>query len=228
MARFLRPGWLVVYGVILAAGIWYAAPRVLRRMDFFRVRRVEIVGLEALTPDQVLRSLAIPARANLFDDLGPIAARARRIPGVVEAEVGRRLPGTLRVVVEEVEPVALVEGRNGLVMMGARGRVLPFDPAASAPDLPIAASADSLVGELLGRVRVADPGLFGQVTTAARSGGDVVLSVGPRRYWFRPDASIQTIRAVTAVAQDLARRGRAFRELDGRFAGQVIVRWGTA
>jgi hypothetical protein len=34
----------------------------------------------------------------------------------------------------------------------------------------------------------------------------------------------EDIRAVMAVAQDLARQGRNYRELDGRFAGQVIVR----
>jgi hypothetical protein len=228
VARFLRPGWLVLGGALVVAGLWFGAPRVLRRMDFFRVRRVELVGLRALTAEQVLRAVAVPARANLFDDLGPIAARAGKIPGVAHADVGRRFPGTLRIVLTEVEPVALVPGRSGLVPMDAGGRPLPFDPAASAPDLPVAAAADSLVGQLLGRVREADPGLFGQVTTAARSGGDVVLMVGGRRYWFRPDASVETIRAVTAVAQDLARRGRAFRELDGRFAGQVIVRWETA
>jgi hypothetical protein len=33
---------------------------------------------------------------------------------------------------------------------------------------------------------------------------------------------------VTAVAQDLSRRERSYRELDGRFAGQVIVRWAGA
>jgi hypothetical protein len=30
------------------------------------------------------------------------------------------------------------------------------------------------------------------------------------------------------VAQDLTRKGRAFAELDGRFAGYVVVRWKAA
>ncbi|MFI5234611.1 MAG: cell division protein FtsQ/DivIB [Gemmatimonadales bacterium] len=227
MARFLKPGWLVLYAVLLGGGVWFGAPRLLRRVDFFRVRRVELVGLVSLAAPDVLRALAVPSRENLFDDLRPISARAARIPGVVHAEVSRRLPGTLHVELQEAVPVALVQGRNGLVLMDAEGRVLPFDPAVAAPDLPVATHADSLVGELLGRVREADPGLFDQVTVAARNGDDVALDLGGRRYWFRPDASVETIRAVTAVAQDLTRRGRAFKELDGRFAGQVIVRWGT-
>ena len=227
MARFLKPGWLALYAMVVGAGIWFGAPRLLRRLDFFRVRRVELIGLRSLTPADVLKAAAIPGKINLFDDLGPIEHRARQIPGVAEVTLSRRFPGTLRLEVQEVEPVALVPGRGDLVPIDASGKVLPFSPIAAAPDLPVASHADSLIGELLGRVRAADPGLFGQVTSADRSGGDVVLLVAGKRYWFRPDASVETIRAITAVAQDLARRGRAYHELDGRFAGQVIVRGGT-
>lgn len=228
MARFLRPGWLGLYGVIVLAGTWYGAPRLFRRMDFFRVRRVELVGLRSLSVPQVLKALAIPVHANVFDDLHPIEVRAAAIAGVARAEVARRLPGTIRVTFDEVEPVALVPGRGALVPMDEEGRILPFDPTVAAPDLPVTARADSLVGELLGRVRAADADLFEQVVTAERSGGDVALEAGGKRYWFRPDASVETIRAVVAVAADLARRGRPWKELDGRFAGQVVVRWGSA
>lgn len=228
MARFLKPGWLTLYGAILAVGIWFGAPRLFRRMDFFRVRRVELVGLRSLSAPQVLKALAIPPHANVFDDLRSIEGRAERIAGVADAEVARRLPGTIRVTLDEVEPVALVPGRGDLVPMDAAGHILPFDPAVAAPDLPVTARPDSLVGELLGRVREADAGLFEQIATAARSGTDVALDAGGKRYWFRPDASVETIKAVMAVAADLARRGRPFRELDGRFAGQVVVRWGSA
>lgn len=229
MARFLKPGWLAIYAIVLATAAWFGAPRLLRKLDFFRVRRVELVGLVSLAPADVLRALAVPVRYNVFDDLAPIARRAARIPGVVSAEVHRRLPGTLRVELVEAVPVALAPGRAGLVPMDAAGRILPFDPTVAAPDLPVTARPDSVVGAVLLRVREADPGLFEQVTSAARGAGDdVALDVGSRRYWLRRDASVETIRALTAVAQDLARRGRDYRELDGRFAGQVIVRGGSA
>jgi hypothetical protein len=90
--------------------------------------------------------------------------------------------------------------------------------------------ADSLVTRLLARVRDADVTFFASVTAGWRSGDDVVLGVDGQRYLFRPDAPAEVIRAVTAVAQDLARtrKGRRWAELDGRFAGQVVVRWGAA
>jgi hypothetical protein len=52
--------------------------------------------------------------------------------------------------------------------------------------------------------------------------------VGGRWYWFDPGLTAEDIRAVTAVEQALARQGRTFRELDGRFDGQVVVRQGRA
>lgn len=228
MGRFLKPGWLMLYAAVLGLGVWAFAPRYLRKLEFFRVRRVELIGVEYLGQDEVLRGLGLARKASVFDDLAPIERRAKAIPGVLEAEVSRRLPGTLRVEVREVPPVALVPGRDGLVAMDASGRLLPFDPSVAAPDLPLAARSDSLVGRLLGQVRAADPALFGQISSAHRDGASVILAVARRRLVFRPDASVETIRAVTAVAQDLARLKRDWRELDGRWAGQVIVRGGDA
>lgn len=228
MSRFLRPGWLLLYALILGAFVWNFSPRLLRKVDFFRVRRVEVIGLEYLGRDEVLRGLSLSRSASVFDDIAPIERRARAIPGVVEAEVSRRLPGTIRVEIREIPPVALVPGPDGLAAMDASGRLLPFDPSVSAPDLPLAGRADSLTARLLGEVRAADPALFAQVGSAERDGPWVVLRVARRRLVFRPDASMETIRAVTAVAQDLARLRRPWRELDGRWAGQVIVRGGDA
>ncbi|HEU4570957.1 MAG TPA: FtsQ-type POTRA domain-containing protein [Gemmatimonadales bacterium] len=228
MGRFLRPGWLALYAALALVGTWQLAPRVLRRLEFFRVRRVEVVGLHYLGVDDVIRALGLPRQASVFDPMEGVARRARAIPGVQTAEVSRRPPGTLRVTITEVPPVALVPGRDGMVAMDEGGRPLPFDPSVTAPDLPLTARPDSLVGRLLGRVRAADPELFAQVGTAARAGTDVVLEVRGRRLWFRPDAPLEAIRAVTAVAHDLARRGKGWQELDGRWAGQVIVRGGDA
>lgn len=228
MGRFLKPGWLALFAVVLGALAWAFAPRLLRKLDFFRVRRVELIGVEYLGRDEVLRGLGLARKASVFDDLAPIERRARAIPGVMDAEVSRRPPGTLRVEVTEVPPVALVPGRGGLVAMDAGGRLLPFDPSVAAPDLPLAARSDSLVGRLLGQVRAADPALFGQISSAERQGSSVVLAVARRRLLFRADASVETIRAVTAVAHDLARLKKDWRELDGRWAGQVIVRGGDA
>jgi hypothetical protein len=55
-------------------------------------------------------------------------------------------------------------------------------------------------------------------------GPDVVFEVGERWFRFGSRPTAEDIRAVTSVEQALARQGRPYQELDGRFAGQVIVR----
>lgn len=204
--------------------LWYGTPQLLRRLEFFRVRRVEIAGLQYLAPAKVIGALQLDPRASVFDDLLAAGTAVRTLPGVRSAVVRRRLPGTLEIIVEEAVPVALAPRGAALALLDSSGRVLPFDPAASAPDLPIAAHADPLVARVLASVREHDPVLFGRIGAAWRVRDDVVLDLDGRRLWFGPAVTAEDIRAVMAVAQDLARQGRNYGELDGRFAAQVIVR----
>ena len=222
--RRLKPGRKILGALVLGTALWFGLPRLLRDVDFFRVRRVEIAGLQYLDPAKVVSALKLSPRASVFDDPSPLARRVLAIRGVTSVDVGRRIPGTLEVALEETVPVALASRGNELAMLDARGRVLPFDPLRSAPDLPLAANGDAIVTRVLARVRDADPDLFARVGAAWRVGPDVVLEVGGRRFWFGAQVSAEDIRAVTAVEQALARTGQAYQELDGRFAGQVIVR----
>jgi cell division septal protein FtsQ len=222
--RRLKPGWKIVAGLALGVAFWLGLPQLLRGLDFFRVRRVEIAGLQYLDPAKVIDALRLSPQASVFDDAGPLARRITAMPGVTSARVGHRLPGTLQITLVEAAPVALASRGDGLVVLDGRGRVLPFDPLHSAPDLPYAANGDTFVADVLARVRDDDPGLFARVGAAWRVGPDVVLEVGGRRLWFGAQVSAEDIRAVMAVEQALARTGRPYQELDGRFAGQVIVR----
>jgi cell division protein FtsQ len=220
----LKPGWKILGGLGLGLALWFGLPRLLRGLDFFRVRRVEIAGLQYLDPTNVIGALKLSPKASVFDDPAPLARRVRGMRGVTAAAIGRRLPGTLRVELTEATPVALASRGEGLVLLDARGRVLPYDPLRSAPDLPYAAYGDTAVTGVLARVRDFDPDLFARIGAAWRVGPDVVLEVGGRRLWFGAQVSAEDIRAVMAVEHALARSGRSYQELDGRFAGQVIVR----
>jgi cell division septal protein FtsQ len=224
VGRGLRRGWKILGGLAVGLALWYGLPGILRGLDFFRVRRVEIAGLQYLDPAKVIDALKLTRKTSVFDDPAPLARRVLSMPGVTAAQVGRRIPGTLEVELVEATPVALASRGDGLALLDGRGRVLPFDPLRSAPDLPLAANGDAAVTGVLARVRDADPDLFARIGAAWRAGPDVVLEVGGRRLWFGAQVSAEDIRAVTAVEQALARSGRPYQELDGRFAGQVIVR----
>ena len=220
----MKPGWLLAAGLLVLVGLWFGVPAAGRRLGFFRVRRIELVGSRYLSVDAVVKAMHLKRNASIFDPVEPLERGVRQLPGVAEVSIARRLPGALRITVREVTPVALVSRAKGMVAIDSTGRVLPYDPSRSAPDLPVAAQADSAVARLLGRVQAFEPALFARIGAAWRDHGDVVLDVGGRRLWFTADASAEEMRAVIAVAEDLTQRGRSYTELDGRFAGQVVVR----
>jgi cell division septal protein FtsQ len=219
-------------GAVLGAlALWLAAPSVLRRLAFFRVRQVEVVGVKNLDPDAVLAALRLAPRASVFDDTRLLADRVRGLAGVADARVVRRLPAALKVIVREVEPVALVPGAGGLVAVDAGGRSLPFDPTravgAGSLDLPIAQVADSGIVQVLGRIQAFDPVLFQDIDAVRRFGGtrgDVLLELGSHRVLLARDAGPEVVQAVVLVARDLAAKARRYAELDARYAGQVVVR----
>lgn len=223
----VRSALIVLAGALATGLVAIAAPGILQRLDYFRVRRVEIAGLQYLAPAKVIAALGLESNATVFDDLAAAGQRLAGLPGVISAEVERRLPGTLEIEVVEAVPVALAPRSGGLALLDSSGNVLPFDPAVSAPDLPVAATADRRIARVLARVQEHDPQMFARVRTAWRVRDDVLLDVDGRRFWFGPAVTAEDIRAVMAVAQDLARQGRNYQELDGRFAGQVIVRTGA-
>ena len=209
---------------------WMTAPLGLRRLQFFRVRQVEIIGIRFLDADQVLAALRLSPTASVFDDIEPLTDRLRGLDGVADASVSRRPPGSLKVIVREIEPVALVmSGRGALTPVDADGRPLPFDLAGL--DLPVvrASAGDSSVVGLLARVQAVDPALFQAIDAARRTEttrGDVLLELGggAHRVLLNRDAGPEVIEAVVLVARDLAAKARPYRELDARFAGQVVVR----
>jgi cell division septal protein FtsQ len=205
--------------------LWMAAPLVLRRVSFFRVRQVELVGIRHLDADRVLATLRMSPRASVFDDTELLAERLRRMDGVADATVIRRPPASLKVIVREVEPVALVANQRGaLGVVDADGRALPF--TLGTLDLPVVQAADSGVVGVLARVQAFDPQLFQAVDAARRTDarGDVLLEVGAHRVLLSANAGPEVIQAVMLVARDLAAKSRPYAELDGRYAGQVIVR----
>ncbi|UCF41065.1 MAG: FtsQ-type POTRA domain-containing protein [Gemmatimonadota bacterium] len=224
MKRRLVLFGLLVLVVIATAGF---APRALRHVEFFRMRQVELIGLRYLAPDQVLATLNLGPVQHLFDPTDDIERRAEAIPGVVDVEVQRRLPGTLRFVFAEEVPVAFAPGAAGLVPLDGACRPLPYDPALTGFDLPLVQRVDTLVVRALALVRAADSSLFHEVDAARRgAGGAVVLELGGRSVLLPAVPTRSDIYAVGAVRDQLMRSGRPYQALDARFAGWVVVRRG--
>lgn len=224
-----RSRWLVIgtTAAVATAVLLAVLPGWLRQVDFFKVRRVEVLGARYLGGPEIVAVMNLPEGASLFDGTGPYQRAIFRIRGVREVDVSRRWPGTLVVRLRESVPVALTPTGDGLALMDERGWVLPFDPTRAPADLPIA-PANAGVARVLARVRDAGPELFAAIVSVTVADQGVVLDLGGRRLLVRPDLTADGVRALTAVMDDLSRHARRYRELDARFTDRVFVRGMTS
>ncbi|HEX6937777.1 MAG TPA: FtsQ-type POTRA domain-containing protein [Longimicrobiales bacterium] len=217
------------------------APVLLRRLDAFRVERVEVLGTRHLAPHTALAASGITRTSSVFDDPGPWREALLRHPLVAEATIERKLPSTLIVRIVEVEPVALVRTPE-LRPVDAGGRLLPIDPAGIALDLPIVdvpadAAADGAIDSEIAlalidvavRLGAAAPSLAARVSEVAPAPGGTVrlfLRDPPgAEVWLPTELEAKRLEQLRLTIADLERRQEmaAVRRIDLRFRDQVVV-----
>lgn len=228
-----RRWWLIPAGIALAAFFLllspFWAPLLLKRLAFFRVRHVEIVGARYVLPAELLERLKVDTLDSVWDARGPLVARLQAHPLVRDVEIGRRLPGTLVVRLQEHVPVALVATTSGFKAYDARGVALPIDPTTADVDAPILARPDTALLRLLGAARAEAPELYGRVSEirrerAAPGETDLVFILDSLPVRAPSGVTLSRLAEVELVEQDLARRRLRAIELDLRYRDQVIAR----
>ncbi len=226
--------------VVLASSFWGA--EALGRLAWFEVKRVEVAGNRYLAPHDVLRAASIHRGQSVWDGAEGWQDALRTHPGIEDARVTRRLPGTLRVRIQEKIPVAYVQARS-LLAATAAGEIFPIDPARAPLDLPIvrgpwpdtlaAGHTRRLLAEV-GRLGVLDPGLLADVSEIRSAEGDpavLILSHRLGEITLPGGASPDRLAELRAVLQDLDRRGALAPEgsgpasVDVRFEAQIVVRF---
>ena len=223
--RWLLPAALALVAfTVLLAPLW--GPLVLRHLSFFRVRRVEVVGVRFVDAREILERLRIDTLASVWDDADPLEARVAAHPMVQSVEIDRNLPGTLVVRLVEHAPVALVPTNAGFKAFDARGVALPIDLARVDVNAPIMAQADKAMLRLLGEARVDAPRIYARLSEIRRerSSGELLFVLDSTPVRARPDITLQRLNDVELVEQDLVRRKLRAVELDLRYRDQVIAR----
>jgi len=224
--RWALPATIAVIAFfVLLAPLW--APLFLRRMSFFRVRHVEVVGARYVQPRDILDRLKVDTLASVWDPPGPLEARVARHPLVREVQVGRRLPGTLVVRLVEHVPVALVPTANGFRAYDERGVPLPIDPTLADVDAPILARPDRAMLKFLGVARTEAPALYRRVSEVRREGeggGELLFVLDSLPVRALADITLHRLADLELVEHDLARRRLRATELDLRYRDQVIAR----
>lgn len=235
MNNFRRLLLLAVAAAVALTAL-LAASRVLPALPGFGVRRVEVHGAKLLEPVEVLRASGIRAGQSVWEDPAVWEASLERHAVIDEATIARRLPGTLRVEVEEKQPVAYVPD-GVLALVTAEGERLPIDPTRSPADLPIARGFEAgevppaLLAEVERLARI-DPGLFAEVSEVrARDAEASVLLLRHREADIVIPAGagadrLVELRAVLADLEDRIGTGDSVAgvRVDLRFADQIVVR----
>lgn len=218
---------LALFGILalLVVGSPFWGPLVMRRMAFFRVRRVEIIGARYVAPSDILARLHVDTLASVWDAMSVLASRVESHPEIQRAVVRRKLPGTLVVEVTERIPVALVPANSGFRVFDERGVALPIDPASVPVDAPVLMQRDTTLLRLLGAMRVNMPALYSRVSRMERVGPDEVrLDLGSHPVRAMHDVSLERLAEIEPVEADLARRQLRAAEIDLRYRDQVIAR----
>lgn len=228
-----RPGWwarnrgrllAVLLAAVLLPSPWWGRA-VARRLAFFRVRHVELVGVRYAAPGEIVRLLQVDTLASVWDDTDAWERRVAAHPQVRTVEISRKLPGTLVVRVDENMPVALVPGPRGFRVFDAGGRELPIDPSRVPVDLPIVPRRDTAALRLLAEVRQARPRMFARISEVRRTGkGELLLQLASLPVRVGDDLLMERLDEIAPVEEHLAKRGARIAEIDLRFRDQVIAR----
>jgi hypothetical protein len=229
----------VVVGAISA---WISAPRLLRQVDWFEIRRVEVTGTRLLPPSEVLAAAGVEQGQSLWTDrsvwLNPLLAH----DAVAGARISRRIPGTLRIQVQEERPAAYVEAGT-LRLAAADGSLLSVDPRRAPVDLPIVRadwsdSAGIAIGRRLvreaARIASLDPALIAEVSEISPlspGSGAIVLShelgelVVPEGVDATRLAELRAVLHDVATARSAGDPSAARVRVDLRYRDQVVLRF---
>ncbi|HEX8943121.1 MAG TPA: FtsQ-type POTRA domain-containing protein [Gemmatimonadaceae bacterium] len=216
---------LIAIAIVLVVGAPLWGPLLLRRLTFFHVHRVEILGARYVAPRDILSRLHVDTMASVWDPTGPLAVRVAGHPAIQHAEVRRKLPGTLVIEIVERVPIALVQAAGGFRVYDARGVALPIDPARVLVDLPVLMERDTTALRLLGAMHAARPDLYDRVSAVRRAGRDeLILQLKTEPVRVMQDVTLDRLADIEPVEADLGRKQLHVAEIDLRYRDQVIAR----
>lgn len=173
-------GLALLFGVVLAGGLGYAV-----QGPALRVETLASSGTRFTPPEAIDAQLAALRGSSVLSvDTRAVAARIEALPGVAEARIETRLPGSVTVAVVEDVPVVVWQTETSLLAIASDGGVvgafpnaeaLPGDVARlpviddrrrSVGDIGIGERLDALEAQAAVRLATVDPALLGSTAPA--------------------------------------------------------------
>ena len=131
-------GGLVVLGIVVGLAVYL--------LPVFRVNNIEITGNEHSSEEQVEEAAGVPQGSNLLRvNAHETALKVSDLPWVDKATVGRSLPNTLVIELEERVVAAFVDAEDGPHLIDTKGREFIIDqPPAEAVEITGEWTSDTL------------------------------------------------------------------------------------
>ncbi len=135
----LRRGWLKLVVGILGLGVFFLGGWLfLHRVNLFPLEEVRFEGLKRVSEAELRQILPVERGTNLFRvNLKEVKRVLERHPWVASVEVSRDLPHTLKIYVQEEDPIALVVLSGKLYFVDPRGKVFARAPRKALFDYPV-------------------------------------------------------------------------------------------
>jgi cell division protein FtsQ len=209
--------------VVASAPFW--GPLFMRKMAFFRLRNVEIVGARYIPVADLLARLRVDTTASVWEPTSALERRVAAHPQVRTVSIRRKLPGTIVVAITEHAPVALVPSATGFQAYDSRGVLLPMDLTRTPVDAPVVLTRDVGALRLLGALRAELPGLYARVSQVRPVGTDeLIFDLAEVPVRTMRDILIGRLAEIESVEADLTKRQLRAAEIDLRYRDQVIAR----
>jgi cell division protein FtsQ len=233
-----RAGFLALGVLVLATPV--AGVRWLLTAPRFAVTSVEVQGVARVPADQVRAAAAITPGANLWRiDPATVTARVEAVPAIRRAEVIRRFPNRVTILVEERRPFTLVHGGR-LHWLDEEGRVLGEAREAAAPLVPVISGLSDAelvtmrsnptprAREAIALIRAllrSGSALTTEISEIDMSRGDgpVLYTVDGVEVRLGPEEWEERLARLEGVLAQIARDSEAVRVIDLRFRDQVVL-----
>ena len=217
------------------------ASEAIATLEAFGVDIVEVRGVRYLTEEEVVGLLDITPETSVWSDTDVWAERLLSHPLIKTADVTRRVPDGLLIVVTERRPIALAPTPT-LEPVDAEGYRLPLDPAAYRLDLPVIVTTRTppqgsrlfpedvrrLAAEV-DHLMASDTAFLQLVSSVAwtERGALLVRWTEPRVDFLLPQRAppVRLREGLSALADAVSKSpGAVPTAIDLRFADQVVVR----
>jgi len=134
---------------VLAYGYKYINSYLQDNMATFKLVDIDIQGNTILSRTQVLELCGLPEGETELMQLNPaqVVQNLRRSPYIKAASAVRSLPATMRIVLEERQPLAFIYGR-GLNLIDAEGFLMPVPRSNHNWNLPFITGIKDRLGSL--------------------------------------------------------------------------------